>query len=383
MLAVNLGTRGPEDAANLVEYCNHAGGSFWSDRRRANGWEAPHGVKLWCLGNEMDGPWQIGHKTADEYGRVACEAAKMMKWVDPTIELVVCGSSHRGMPSFGTWEATVLEHTFDHVEYLSVHTYLGNSERDTANFLAKPEIMGRFIDEVVACCDYVAARRRSPKRIMLSFDEWNVWYHSHGDREKRGIRDWAVAPPIIEDVYTMDDALVAGGMLIALINHADRVRIGCLAQIVNVIGAVMTEDRGRAWRQTIYWPLYHASRLARGAVLRPVIECPTYECREVHRAPYVTCAATHDPGSGEVTLLAVNRHLTEACELRTELQGLGPFARVEWTVLRDDDLAAVNSAVAPNRVAPRPASGASLAAGKLTAALPPASWNVLCLKRQG
>jgi alpha-N-arabinofuranosidase len=381
MLAVNLGTRGPQDAANLVEYCNHAGGSLWSDRRRANGWEAPHAVKLWCLGNEMDGPWQIGHKTAEEYGRVACEAAKLMKWTDPGIELVVCGSSHRGMPTFGAWEATVLEHTFDHVEYLSIHTYFGNAEGDSANFLAKPETMGRFIDEVVACCDYVAARRRSPKRILLSFDEWNVWYHSHGDRERRGIRDWDVAPPLLEDVYTMADALVVGGMLIALVNHADRVRIGCLAQIVNVIAAVMTEDRGPAWRQTIYWPLYHASRLARGTVLRPVVDCPTYACRDVQKAPYLACAAVLDPASEALTLLAVNRHLTEACELRTELQGFAPFTELAWTVLRDDDLQAANSAAAPNRIAPQPVTGASLNSGTLVAPLPPASWNVLHLRR--
>lgn len=381
MLAVNLGTRGPEDAANLVEYCNHPAGSAWSDRRRANGWRDPHQVKLWCLGNEMDGPWQIGQKTADEYGRVACEAAKLMKWIDPSIELVVCGSSHRGMRTFGAWEATVLDHTFDHVEYISVHTYLGNREGDTPGFLAKPEQMSAFIEEVAACCDYVAAKRRSPKRIMLSFDEWNVWYHSHGDRQRLGIRDWVEAPPINEDIYTMADALVVGGMLISLINHADRVRIGCLAQIVNVIAAVMTENRGPAWRQTIYWPLYHASNLARGTVLRQVVESPTYACRELRAAPYLTSAAVLDPHHDTLTVLAVNRHLAETCDLRAELQGLGRFAVVSWTVLRDEDLNATNSAAAPDRVAPGSREGATVRAGRLEAALPPASWNVLQLRR--
>jgi alpha-N-arabinofuranosidase len=379
MLAVNLGTRGPEDAANLVEYCNHPGGTAWSDRRRANGWERPHGVKLWCLGNEMDGPWQIGHKTADEYGRIACEAAKLMKWVDPSIQLVACGSSGRGMSTFGAWEATILDHTFDHVEYVSIHTYFGNQDGDTANFLAKPDLMSAFIEEVVACCDYVSAKRRSPKRIMLSFDEWNVWYHSHGDRERRHIKDWDVAPPLLEDIYTMEDALVAGGMLISLINHADRVRIACLAQIVNVIAAVMTEDRGPSWRQTIYWPLLHASTCGRGTVLRSLVECPTYSCREVPRAPHLSAATVLDPQTGTVTVFAVNRHLTEACDLTAELQGLGRFQAVDWTVLRDDDLKAANSAAHPDRVVPRPETGATLASGRLAAALPPASWNVLRL----
>ena len=381
MLAVNLGTRGPEAAANLVEYCNHPSGTAWSDRRRAHGWEAPHGVKLWCLGNELDGPWQIGHKTAEEYGRVACEAAKLMKWVDPTIHLVACGSSGRGMASFGAWEATVLDHTFDHVEYVSIHTYFGNQDGDFANFLAKPEQMSTFIEEVVACCDYVAAKRRSPKRIMLSFDEWNVWYHSHGDRQRRQIQDWAVAPPLLEDIYTVADALVAGGMLISLINHAERVRIACLAQIVNVIAAVMTEERGPAWRQTLYWPLLQASRYGRGTVLRQVVESPTYACRELRQAPYLSSASVLDPQDGTLTLFAVNRHLTEACELRAELQGCGRFSQVAWTVLRDDDLQAVNTAAAPDRVVPQAWSGATLGAASLAAALPPASWNVLRLHR--
>jgi alpha-N-arabinofuranosidase len=176
MLAVNLGTRGPAAARDLVEYCNVASGTAWSDLRRTHGHAAPHNVKLWCLGNELDGPWQMGHKTAGEYGRVACETAKLMKWTDPAIELVACGSSGRGMPTFGAWEAEVLDHTFDHVDYLSIHTYYGNPAGDTPSFLAQPEEMNDFIREVAATCDFVAAKRRSRKRIQLSFDEWNVWY---------------------------------------------------------------------------------------------------------------------------------------------------------------------------------------------------------------
>ena len=244
MLAVNLGTRGAAAARDLVEYCNHPAGSAGSDLRRSHGYEQPHGVKLWCLGNEMDGPWQIGHKTAAEYGRLACEAAKLMKWTDPTIQLVACGSSGRGMSTFGAWELEVLDHTFDHVDYLSIHTYLGNAEGDTASFLAKPDGMDDFIGETVALCDAAAARRRSGKRLMLSFDEWNVWYHSHQHPKPAA---WSQAPHLIEDVYTFEDALCVGGMLISLLNHADRVKIACLAQVVNVIGAIMTEAGGPAW----------------------------------------------------------------------------------------------------------------------------------------
>ena len=129
-LAVNLGTGGIDEARNLVEYCNHPGGSYWSDLRRSHGVSEPHGVKTWCLGNEMDALWQLGHKTADEYGRLACQTAIAMKWVDPAIELVACGSSHGKMPTFPQWEATVLDHVYEYVDYLSLHTYARNLDDD-------------------------------------------------------------------------------------------------------------------------------------------------------------------------------------------------------------------------------------------------------------
>src|SRR5258708_5990575 len=277
MMAVNLGTRGGDAARNLVEYCNHPGGTHWSDLRRAHGWEKPHEVKFWCLGNEMDGPWQMEYKTAAAYGAVAREAAKMMRWVDPTIELAACGSSARNMPSFGQWEDTVIEHTFDHAEYISLHTYLNNYKEDTAAFLACPDLIDSFIDEVVAIADAVAAKRRSTRRIMLSFDEWNVWYRTRRKRADRVKEGWPVAPPILEEIYTMEDALAFGGACISLLNHADRIKTACLAQLVNVIAPIMTETGGPAWRQTIFFPFAHMSRLGRGKVLRAQVESETYD----------------------------------------------------------------------------------------------------------
>ena len=248
MLAVNLGTRGGDAARNLLEYCNFPSGTAWSDLRRQHGWEKPHDVKFWCLGNEVDGPWQMEHKNATQYGMVAREAAKMMRWTDPSIELAACGSSGRNMPSFGSWEEEVLEHTFDHVEYISLHTYINNYKDDTAAFLAAPDLMDRFIDEVVAIADSVAARRRSSKRIMLSFDEWNVWYRTRRSRAARVKEGWPVAPPILEEIYNMQDALAFGGACISLLNHADRVTAACLAQLVNVIAPIMTETGGQIGR---------------------------------------------------------------------------------------------------------------------------------------
>ena len=141
MFAVNLGTRAGDAARNFVEYCNHPGGTYYSDLRREHGYEEPHAIKFWCLGNEMDGPWQMEYKTATQYGLVAKEAAKMMRWIDPTIELAACGSSGRNMPTFGRWEDEVLEHTFEHVDYISLHTYLNNYAGDTPAFLASPDLM--------------------------------------------------------------------------------------------------------------------------------------------------------------------------------------------------------------------------------------------------
>ena len=191
----------------------------------------------------MDGPWQICHKTAAEYGRAAKEAAKVMKWVDPSIQLAACGSSHRAMPTFGAWEYEVLEHTFEEADFLSLHMYYQNPYNEVGEFLANIEIMDRFIKEAVSVCDAVAAKRRSSKRMMLSFDEWNVWYKARTD-EDHSKPGWPIAPRLIEEIYDLQDALMVGGALITLLNNSNRVKAACLAQLVNVIGAIFTEPGG-------------------------------------------------------------------------------------------------------------------------------------------
>ncbi|MDH7569489.1 MAG: alpha-N-arabinofuranosidase [Armatimonadota bacterium] len=374
MLAVNLGTRGPEEARALVEYCNHPGGSYWSDLRHQHGYPQPHGVKLWCLGNEMDGPWQMGHKTAAEYGRVACEAAKLMKWTDPSIELVVCGSSGRGMATFGAWELEVLRHTFDHVDYLSIHTYYGNRDGNTPGFLAKPDEMGDFIDEVAACCDAVAAQRRSRKRLFLSFDEWNVWYHSHASPKPP---PWSVAPHLLEDVYTMEDALCVGGMLITLINHTDRVKVACLAQVVNVIAPIMTEKGGPAWRQTIFYPFAQASNLGRGTTLRALVQSPRYDTKEREGVPYLKAAAVTNAERSRLTLFCLNRHLSEPLALTVDLRAFPRLAHARATTLWHPNLHAANTRHAPHTVEPQPLADVRVDDTALTALLPAASWSVI------
>ncbi|MET0976966.1 MAG: alpha-L-arabinofuranosidase C-terminal domain-containing protein, partial [Leifsonia sp.] len=224
MEAVNLGTRGVEEARALVEYANHPGGTELSDRRRKNGHDDPFDIRLWCLGNEMDGPWQMGAKTADEYGRLAVEAAKAMRLVDPRIELVACGSSSSAMPTFGAWEQTVLGHTYDQVDYVSLHAYYQEHDGDHASFLASAVDMDYFIESVVSTADAVRARGKHKKHINLSFDEWNVWYQSGKDTEdqphvieRAGV--WKEHPRIIEDEYSVTDAVVVGTLLNSLLRH--------------------------------------------------------------------------------------------------------------------------------------------------------------------
>ncbi|MGN1346680.1 MAG: alpha-N-arabinofuranosidase, partial [Eubacteriales bacterium] len=345
MMAVNLGTRGPDDARNLVEYCNFKGGTYYSDMRRANGFEEPFGIKVWCLGNEMDGPWQMGAKTATEYGRIAAEAAKLMKWTDPSIELVACGSSGYGM--CGDWEAEVLRHVYDHVDYLSLHNYYGNPSNDTPTFLASNLEMDTFIRTVCGIADYVKKVKHSQKTMYLSFDEWNVWFHSHGVPFEK----WSVAPPQLEDVYTFEDALVVACLLMTLLRHCDRVKMACLAQLVNVIAPIMTENGGRCWAQTIFYPFMHLSTYGRGTVLDTRVTCETYSTERVKDVPYVESLAVLHEDTRELDLFAVNRSLDEDSTFTADLSAFTKEASVlEHITMTHDDLKAVNTADHPDTV---------------------------------
>jgi alpha-N-arabinofuranosidase len=379
MMAINLGSGGPEEARQLVEYCNHPGGTAHSDLRIAHGYREPHDVKLWCLGNEMDGPWQICHKTAQEYGRAALEAAKVMRWTSSQVRLIACGSSYREMPTYGAWEYEVLEHLFDHVEFISLHQYFHNRGNDINAFFTHIDKLESYITEVTAIADAVAARRRSPKRIMLSVDEWNVWYKARtpDDLAKPG---WPRAPKLLEEIYNYEDALVVGGALITLMNHADRVKAACIAQLVNAIGVIMTETGGPAWRQTIFHPFAQASRLARGNVLRLVTECGTFAAGDYPAAPLLLASAVHDPESGAVSIFALNRS-QEPMALSADLRGLGPFAVAECFELKHADLKAVNTRDRPNEVSPVKHADCGVKGGEFSAMLKPLSWNVFALKR--
>ena len=377
MYSINLGTRGPEQARDVVEYANHPGGTKFSDMRIANGRKAPLGIKLWCLGNEMDGPWQMGSKTAYEYGRIANESAKMMKWVDPSIELVACGSSSSGMPTFGDWELTMLNECYENIDYVSLHRYYGNPTGDTPGFLARSMDLDDFIRTVVSICDAIKGKKHSRKKINLSFDEWNVWYHSKGqDKDIWEKHRWGQALPLLEDVYNFEDALLVGSMLITFLRNADRVKIACLAQLVNVIAPIITRTGGGCWAQTIYYPFMHASAYGRGTALRAIVDSPVYDCADYEAVPYIDAMATR-ADDGSVTVFCVNRSMDSDFALDVQLRAFGKLRLVEHILLHHDDVKAVNTEDAPDTVSPIPGPGGVMDGDKYTVRIPALSWNVL------
>lgn len=373
MMAVNLGTRGAEEAGNLVEYCNAVTDTYYAELRRKNGFEEPFAIRTWCLGNEMDGPWQICHLEAKEYARKACEAAKIMKWTDPSIELVACGSSSSGMPTFGEWEETVLRECYEHIDYLSLHSYYGNRDNNTEAYLGSSLDMDHFIETVAAICDKIKAEKGSEKDIHLSFDEWNVWFHSN--EQDKQIPRWSIAPPQLEDIYNMEDALVVGCLLNSLINHSDRVKIACLAQLVNVIAPVMTVTGGKLWLQTIFYPYMYASRYGRGTALAAECRCATYSAGKWSRIPYVDCAAVYNDAAGEVTIFAVNRSMTDTVSLALEWEGFTVESVLEHKILNHDNMKAVNSVQNPENVVAHDGNATTD-----NVVLEPHSYNMLRLK---
>ena len=376
LLAVNLGTGTPETAAALVEYCNVAEGTKYSNLRREHGVTKPHAVKSWCLGNEMDGPWQIGHTTAVEYGRKAAEAAQQMRQADRNIELIACGSSSPMMPTYLEWDRQVLEHCYNDVDAISLHRYFNKpaeTNGDSTRFLALNLGLEQQIDEVAAVCDYVRARLRTRKRLWLSFDEWNVWYRTFNNLDGKRQE----APHLVEEVYSLEDALLVGGTLNSLLRKAARVRIACLAQLVNVIAPLMT-DSETVLRQTIYYPYLWALKYARGKVLDLSVKSASYEAPRIGPVPYVDAAGTLDPEAARMTILLLNRDLEHEQEVTLVWQGAVPAKVLACQVLTGPDLKAANTFEDPARVVPQELEPPRLGPRTLLK-LPACSYSVLHL----
>jgi alpha-N-arabinofuranosidase len=388
LLGMNFGTGSVEAALAYVEYCNLPRGTRWSDLRRAHGYEQPHGVKYWCLGNEMDGPWQIGQLQAREYGRKARDAAKQMRVVDPKLQLIACGSSGTFMPTYLAWDREVLEECYDQVDGLSLHAYYGNTKELSGNsalrYLAMNLDMDRHIHEVAAVCDYVQGLQRSSKRLWLSFDEWNVWYRARDGQATDG--RGTAAPRLLEEVYNLEDALLVGGFVNTLLRNSDRVRVACLAQLVNVIAPLVTNDQG-VLRQSTYYPYAWALRYARGRVLDLRVESETYpitptglqaDFARTGDVPFVDVVATLDEPGRQAALLILNRDIKDERELTVEWDDIAPTRVLACETLTGSDLKAFNTFDAPRRVVPQTLT-APAAGNRMTLKLPPRSYTVVHL----
>src|SRR4051812_36694916 len=377
LMGLNLGTGTPEEAAALVEYCNVDKGTKWSDLRRKHGYPEPYNVKNWCIGNEMDGPWQIGHITATEYGLRAQDTARQMRYVDKSVQLIACGSSGPFMPTYLEWDREVLEQCYDYVDGLSLHRYLGNNDEtggQSSKFVAMNLSMDRQIGESLAVCDLVRGHKRSPKKLWLSFDEWNVWYRERSGAAMDGNRQ--EAPHLLEEIYNLEDALLVGGLIITLLRNADRVKIACLAQLINVIAPIMTNANGM-FRQTIYYPYAWALQYASGNVLNLVVQSPTYEVSHMDPVPYVDAAATVNPQNGQTSLFVLNRDLSKPRTIEIVWEDVPATRLVTSHVLTGDDLKAVNSFDAPTKVHPQQFEKPTTANGRTRFEVPARSYTIL------
>ncbi len=380
MYAVNLGTRGVQEALDVLEYTTVRSGTALSDARVANGRSEPFGISMWCLGNEMDGPWQLGHRSADDYGKLAAQTARAMRQLDDRIQLVVCGSSSSSMPTFGAWERTVLEHTYEDVDFISCHAYYNEKDGDRASFLASAVDMDRFIEAVAAAADEVKAAKGSDKTIQISFDEWNIWNidRYHEEDKHTAIDDWPLAPRLLEDTYSVLDAVVFGSLLISLLKHADRVTSASLAQLVNVIAPIMTEPDGIAWKQTTFFPFAITSRLARGTSLDVQVSVESFDTRQFGEVPLVDAVATWDEQEGTMAVFLVNRG--ESAPVTVTIDGVAGATVTEAWTLADDDILAANTLSDPERVSMNTNQSARITGSTVTVELPPVSWTALALR---
>ncbi len=374
MLAVNMGTGTIQDAANLVEYCNAPVGTKYADLRAANGHPEPYNVKYWCVGNEMDGPWQIGHLEAEDYGKKAREAAKMMRWHDPSIQLVLCGSSSSRMPTYPEWDRVVLELAWEQVDYHSLHYYANNHDNDTASFLALSAEFEAFVDTLAGVLRYVKAKNRSKHDVYLSWDEWNVWYKAHFPSDMQG--QWTVAPHLIEEVYNLEDALVVAQWMNVFLRKSDVLKIACLAQVVNVIAPILT-TRDALLKQSIYYPFLIFSRLASGTALDVAVKAPLYETQKFGAMPLLDVSASWDEEKGTHAIFIVNRSQTESLPVELIWQDRAPARLSKAYRVAGTDPKAANSFENPNVVVAVEVAAPVLDGKSASLVVPPLSFTAI------
>lgn len=381
MMTLNLATRGILEAMDCVEYCNFSQGTYWSDLRISHGYPQPHNIKYWCLTNEIDGRWQVGQTTGACYGRLARECSKAIKLIDLDLKTVLAGSSAPTQPTFPAFDYEALDEAYDHIDYLSVHQYLSNLKRNTLDYLAKPLVTNRFLEETIAVIDTVKAKHRSTKQVNISFDEFNTW-HTLGSIGRFDYR-WQTAAPLLEDTYTQLDAVVLGMMFLAILRHCDRVEIACVSELCNCISHIRTKTGGGVWVYPPYYTWLLFSKYARGISLLPVVkESPKFDSDSFTDVPYLDIAAVAD-GKGGVNIFAVNRSLEETLPFELQLRGFENARVVEHIVLESVGAQDTNTEEEPDRVKPHSGGNAQFQDGKLCAGLPKLSWNVIRLQTGG
>jgi alpha-N-arabinofuranosidase len=375
MVAVNLGTNGLKEALDLIEYTNVDAKSKWAQERVKNGNAKPYDIKVWCLGNEMDGPWQLGHKNAEDYATLAADVARGMRQIGEDLQLVACGSSNRSMPTFGAWEETVLEKTYDLVDHISLHTYYEDLG-DTQEFLIISTDLDYMINEVCNVADAVKAKNRSNKTITLSLDEWNVWNLSKFQAMERP-KEWLPAQRVIEDEYTFKDAVVLGNLLISILRRSDRVKMACIAQLVNVIAPIRAESDQAAWRQTTFFPFAFTSRFGRGKTLITRVEAPAIKSARFGEVDAIDAITTYDEKKKKVAIFVVNRSLTETIDTEILLSGFKNLKVEDQVTMASTDWMATNNASNPTRVEPSVAKSATVSSNSIQVKLAPVSWQVI------
>jgi alpha-N-arabinofuranosidase len=375
MVTVNLGTGTPEEARNWVEYCNCPVGSRYANLRAENGSKEPYQVKLWGLGNEMDGPWQLGHVPADQYAILAQQAAKLMKDTDPNIETVACGTCSISLPTYMEWDRTVLEYIGPYADYVSLHRYVGNPKGNTADYLAVTNSIDQQIEEMDAVCRFVQARSKGKKRHYLCFDEWNVWYRNQSAEHTNGSGKFA--PPLIEEHYNLEDALVVAGFLNSFIRHADVVKIANIAQIVNVIAPILTRGDDMLL-QTIFYPFAMYSSRRDGIALLPSVSGPAHDSPSYGRVNAIDTSAIL--GDGILHTFLVNRDIRETAEIEID-HGRGKLASViSAEVVSGPNAAAYNTYENPNAICSQPLQTVNISEGKASVQLPPLSVSAITFR---
>jgi alpha-N-arabinofuranosidase len=324
-ICINAGLGTITDARDWVEYTNETRDTYWAQQRRKNGRDKPWNVKFWGLGNELDGPWQLGHKNAEDYSKFALEAAKAMRRVDNSIKLIASGSSNFGRNAdWVGWNRTILDYLKNDIDYISLHTYIGNPTNDLQKFLASGEDVDQRIEVVEGLIRAAQVTQSNPRPIKIAYDEWNVWYRARGGSE------FATGKTRLEEMYNFEDALAMGMFFNSFFRHADSVKVANLAQLVNVIAPIFTNEKG-LFLQTIFFPIAEYGKQRGNESLAVFVTSPSYKV-EGRPAPVKTLdvSSTYRAADGALYVNVLNRSATDDIEASIENQTgkLGASAEV-------------------------------------------------------